>query len=185
MQTEISINTKHGTLVAWVDEGPEGPEIGVMYRTTEGQSTDLFFAQPKGETIAEYIYADVHTEEYTETLSISEAEIYEACQEPFYPDVPEEQKYIMTEAQYGAIAKALRASHLGDIYQIFQKNENDYILDEEEGKAYTLKEGLEMINEGFIDFVKCYEFAKEDIVAYDELMRKYGIYDEKQTCRTK
>ena len=93
-------------------------------------------------------------------------------------------KYIMEEAQYNALDKALTQSNLCDMFEVQQVDNCDYIYDLELDMRLMLEEGLAQIHECLVDFIDCYDFTDEDIQAYDSLMRQFGVYDESKTCRS-
>lgn len=98
--------------------------------------------------------------------------------------------YILTESEYAALDKALTGSLLYDngVF-IYQDNKEDYIgcTDKETVEGYTYREinselgtiylvpileFLPELDSIFIDFEECYGFTKEDMKAYEGLIKK-------------
>ena len=83
---------------------------------------------------------------------------------------------ILTKPQYNALNKALTKSHLDNEFQITQQNHTDCIHVCDENTNVSLEEGVILIDEALLDFVECYQFTKEDIDAYDELLKQLDLF---------
>lgn len=78
---EISVDTTAGKLVAYIEQGGYGPEIGIMHKDKNDYPTDLFLAEVSDANpavIHNYVYSDPYSENYTESFDIAQRDIDKA-----------------------------------------------------------------------------------------------------------